>query len=77
MSRIFHPNLLELACDAIVGLLATPQSMRFEPFAKACIVENVFDYIRCLSTPSIPLTVTELCTRVVMGLPLKVRPGTY
>ncbi|KAM7535694.1 hypothetical protein Aperf_G00000102626 [Anoplocephala perfoliata] len=74
VSRIFRPNLLELACDAVVGLLATPQSVRFESFAKACIVENVFDYIRCLSTPSIPLTVTELCTRVVMGLPLKIRP---
>ncbi|KAM3187878.1 hypothetical protein ACTXT7_001375 [Hymenolepis weldensis] len=74
VSRIFYPNLLEFACDSVVGLLATPQSVRFEPFAKACIVENVFDYIRYLCTPSIPLTVTELCTRVVTGVPLKIRP---
>ncbi|VDM35944.1 unnamed protein product, partial [Hydatigera taeniaeformis] len=45
VSRIFHPNLLEMACDSVIGLLAMPQSVRFEPFAKACIVENVFDYI--------------------------------
>ncbi|VDK39183.1 unnamed protein product [Taenia asiatica] len=74
VSRIFHPNLLEVACDSVIGLLAMPRSVRFEPFAKACIVENVFDYVRCLSTPSIPLTVTELCTRVVTGLPVKLRP---
>lgn len=74
VSRIFHPNLLEIACDSVIGLLTITQSVRFEPFAKACIVENVFDYVRCLSTPSIPLTVTELCTRVVAGLPLKLRP---
>ncbi|VUZ48330.1 unnamed protein product, partial [Hymenolepis diminuta] len=50
VSRIFYPNLLESACDSVVGLLATPQSVRFEPIAKACIVGNVFDYIRYLCT---------------------------
>ena len=75
VSNIFNPNLLELACDFVIGQLAAPQSVRFEPFAKSCIVENAFDYMRCLFTPSIPLTATELCTRVVTGLPLKLRPG--
>ncbi len=77
VGRIFQPNLLELACDSIIDLLATPQDVHFDAFAKACIVENIFDYIRCLCAPSLPLTVTELCTRVYVGLPSKLKPGKF